>query len=123
LSVNIGKKDDQLLADTYQVNFNYHQSILSPDYFSIDLNAEDGPLSTQNYRIQIEATPLKDGKIFIHFSYAYAFGLTGRLAMQGCLATIARDKVGFTVAQQANGKNAYIKAYVAWWNAIPCATT
>ncbi|MBZ0095339.1 MAG: hypothetical protein K8H75_08240 [Sulfuricella sp.] len=76
----------------------------------MELNAENGPLSTHDYRIRIEATPLKDGRTFLHFTYAYAFGLTGRLAMQGYLATIGRDKVGFTVTgKQPNGQPTYIQ--------------
>ena len=110
LSVNLGRKYDQPLADAYHVEFNYHGVITTPDYFAVELNAKDGPLSTHDYRIRIEATPLKDGRTFLHFTYAYAFGLAGRLAMQGYLATIGRDKVGFTVTgKQSNGQPAYIQ--------------
>lgn len=97
LSVNLGKKYDQALADAYRVDFNYRGMIATPDYFAVELNAANGPLSTHDYRIWIEATPLKDGRTFLHFSYAYGFGLSGRLAMKGYLATIGRDKVGFTL--------------------------
>jgi hypothetical protein len=97
LSVRLGRKYDQTLADTYRTEFNYRGIIATPDYFAVELNAENGPLGTHDYHIWIEATPVKDGRTFLHFTYAYAFGLTGRLAMQGYLATIGRDKVGFTV--------------------------
>ena len=84
--------------------------VTTPDYFVLELNAENGPLSTHDYRIRVEATPLKDGRTFLHFTYAYAFGLPGRLAMQGYLATIGRAKVGFTVTgQQPNGQPSYIQ--------------
>lgn len=110
LTVNLGRKYDQPLADAYRVEFNYRGVITTADYFAVELNAKDGPLSTHDYRIQIEATPLKDGRTFLHFTYTYAFGLTGRLAMQGYLATIGRDKVGFTVtSKQPNGQPIYIQ--------------
>ncbi|HSH54989.1 MAG TPA: hypothetical protein VK967_08185, partial [Methylotenera sp.] len=87
LTVNIGKKYDQPLADAHRVEFNYHEIITTSDYFAIELKAENGPLSTRDYRIWIEATPIKGGRTFLHFTYAYAFGLPGKLAMQGYLAT------------------------------------
>ena len=110
LAVNLGRKYDQPLADAYRLEFNYRGVIATPDYFAVELNAGNGPLSTHDYRIWIEATPLKDGQTFLHFTYAYAFGFTGRLAMQGYLATIGRDKAGFTVTgKQPNGQPDYIQ--------------
>jgi hypothetical protein len=110
LSVALGKKYDQPLEDAYRVEFNYRGMITTPDYFSVQLNALTGPLSTHDYRIAIEATPIKDGRTFLHFTYAYGFGLSGRLALQGYLATIGRDKVGFSISgKQADGQPTYIK--------------
>lgn len=110
LTVNLGRKYDQPLADAYRAEFNYRGVIATPDYFAVELNAAHGPLSTHDYRIRIEATPLEDGRSFLHFTYAYAFGLTGRLAMQGYLATIGRDKVGFTVTgRQPDGQPTHIQ--------------
>ena len=109
LSVALGKKYDQPLADAYRVEFNFREVITTPNYFALELNAENGPLSTHDYRIWIEATPLKGGRTFLHFTYAYGFGLTGSLAMQGYLATIGRDKVGFTATGKLpDGQPTYI---------------
>ncbi len=110
LTMNLGRNYTQPLADTYRVEFNYHGVITTPDYFAVELNAKDGPMNTHDYHIWIEATSLKNGRTFLHFTYAYAFGLTGRLAMQGYLATIGRNKVGFTVTgKQPNGQSIYIQ--------------
>jgi hypothetical protein len=110
LAVNLGKKDEQPLADAYRAEFNYREVITTPDYFALALNAENGPLGTHDYRIWIEATPVEDGRTFLHFTYAYAFGLAERLAMQGYLTTIGRNKVGFTVTgKQPNGQPNYIQ--------------
>ena len=110
LNVNLGKKYDQPLEDTSRVAFNYHEMMASADYFAIQLNAEKGPLGTSDYRIWIESIPLKGGQTFLHFTYTYSFGLSGRLAMKSYLATIGRDKVGFTTTdKQTNGQPDYIQ--------------
>ena len=96
LLVNLGKKFDQPLADAYRVEFNYQPLKNATDYFGVALNAKDGPLGTHDYQIWIEATPIDSGHTFLHFTYAYSFGLSGRIAMKGYLATAGRDKVGFT---------------------------
>ena len=110
LTVNLGKKDAQPLSDAYRVDFNYQEIITTPDYFALELNAENGPLNTRDYRIWVEATPINGGRTFLHFTYAYAFGLAGRLAMQAYLSTAGSDKVGFTITGKlANGSPSYIK--------------
>lgn len=110
LTVNLSNKYDQPLADTYRAEFNYRGVVTAPDYFAVELDAETGPLGTHDYRIWFEATPLQDGRTFLHFTYAYGFGIIGRLTMQGYLATIGRHKVGFTVTgKQPNGQPTYIQ--------------
>ncbi|MES2579290.1 MAG: hypothetical protein V4552_01990 [Pseudomonadota bacterium] len=110
LNVNLGKKYDQPLEDTSRVQFNYREIMSSADYFAIQLNAEKGPLGTSNYRIWIESIPLKDGQTFLHFTYTYSFGLSGRIAMKTYLATIGRDKVGFTTTDKhTNAQPDYIQ--------------
>jgi hypothetical protein len=110
LNVNLGKKNEQPLPLTYGVAFSYREVMKTSDYFAVELKAANGPLSTHDYRIWIEATPIKDGRTFLHFTYAYAFGLAGRLAMQSYLATGGRNKVGFTISSKLpNDKPGYIQ--------------
>ncbi len=110
LNVNLGRKYYQALEDAYRLEFNYRGVSTMPDYFALELNADSGPLSTHDYRIWIEATSLKDGRSFLHITYAYAFGLAGRLAMKGYLATLGRGKVGFTITgKESNGQPSYIQ--------------
>ncbi len=97
LTVFLGKKDQQALTDAYKVIFNYKNTSVNADYFAVALSADQGPLGTYDYKIAIEATPLKDGSTFLHFTYAYRFGLAGRLGIKGYLATAGKDKIGFTV--------------------------
>ncbi len=109
VKVNIGRKYDQPLDESYQVEFSYGVATRTPNYLQVRLHADEGPLSTHDYRIMLEAAPLEGGQTFIHLSYSYAYGLAGRLAMQVYLATLGRGKVGFTVTgKQSDGQPVYI---------------
>ena len=109
LNVSIGKKFDQPLDEAYPMVFAYRLSAQAPDYLQIRLNADEGPLSTRNYRIVLEAVPLETGQTFIHLSYSYAYGVAGLIAMEVYLGTVGKDKVGFTVAgTQHDGRPRYI---------------
>ena len=110
LTLNVGKKYFQPLTDTYRVEFKYQDIITTPNYFLAEFDAKEGPLGTSDYRILIEATPLKDGHTFLHFTYAYSFGMTGRFAMQTYLATVGRSKIGFTITgKHGDGQPIYIQ--------------
>ena len=105
LNINLGKKYDQPLLETYRAKFNYASISNAANYFSVELKAADGPLGTKDYRIWVEATPISQTQTFLHFTYTYSFGVTGRLAMKSYLATIGKDKMGFSMAPtQSNGE-------------------
>ena len=109
LNVSIGKKHDQPLDETYRMTLAYRVAAQTPDYLQVRLNADEGPLSTRNYRIVLEAVPLENGQTFIHLSYSYGYGLVGRLAMQAYLGTSGSDKVGFTVVgKQSDGQPLHV---------------
>ncbi len=96
LSVLLGHKYDQPLADAFHVEFAYVLAASAPDYLEVHLDARRGPLGTQDYRIAFEAVALEVGRAFLHLRYSYDYGLEGRVAMSAYLATAGRDKVGFT---------------------------
>ena len=96
LKMRIGKKTEQELQDAFALEFVYELAAASPGYLSVQLNAPEGPLGTTNYRIELQAVPLGEGKTFMHLRYSYGYGMAGKLAMQGYLATIGRGKIGFT---------------------------
>jgi len=109
LAVAVGRKYDQPLADAYHLNFDYRVAASAPDFLKVVLNAKDGPFGTHDYRIVVEATPLDPRHAFLHMSYAYGYGFAARMALQGYLATIGRDKVGFTVVgRQRDGQPVYV---------------
>jgi hypothetical protein len=109
LHVHIGKKYDQLKDDAYLLSFAYHLTARSANYLQVKLSAPDGPLSTRDYRIDLEATPADDGGTYIRLSYSYGFGIMSKLAMQAYLASVGRNKVGFTVTgKESDGSPRYI---------------
>lgn len=97
LHVNIGKKFDQPVEEAYRLDFEYRVAARSADYLQVKLNANEGPFSTRDYRIVLEATPAEGGQTFIRLSYSYSYGMVGQLAMRTYLNTVGRSKVGFTV--------------------------
>ncbi|MDB5827500.1 MAG: hypothetical protein JWQ73_1720 [Variovorax sp.] len=105
LNVAVGRKFDQPVADASQVNFVYTLKAATGDYLDVNLNAASGPMSTRDYRIVLEATPIDASTTFIHLGYSYGYGTAARIAMQAYLGTIGSDKVGFT-ATGKGGKGA-----------------
>ena len=109
LVVRIGKKDYQPLIQAQRFEFAYSVATTTPEYFDVGLSAETGPLGTSDYRIRLEAVSLQGGKTFLHITYSYAYNFAGKLAMQAYLATLARDKVGFSsTGKQSDGQPDYI---------------
>ena len=101
LSVSIGKKHDQPIEDAYRVDFVFNAAQSTPGYLDVRLHADKGPLGTKDYRIAFEATSVADGKTFLHLTYSYGYSFASRVAMQGYLATVGSNKVGFTKAPAA----------------------
>lgn len=97
LHVNIGKKHDQPLSESYRVDFAWRVVAAGADYLQVRLDAPHGPAGTRDFRIVFEAAPADGGRTSIHLSYSYSYGLSGRLAMEAYLATVGRNKVGFTL--------------------------
>ena len=102
LGLNVGRKFDQPLDETYRYEFAYRIAELDPGYLRIELRAPQGSLGTRDYRITLETALLDARRSFLRLSYSYSYGMTARIALQGYLKTIGRDKRGFTIV----GRNA-----------------
>jgi hypothetical protein len=96
LAVRIGRKHDQPVEEAYRLDLGFQRSASGPDYLETRLSAGQGPFGTRDYRIVAEAIPLDSGHTFMHLSYAYGYGGTGKFAMQAYLATAGANKAGFT---------------------------
>ena len=109
LAVSIGRKTPQSLKEAYPIEFSYRVAAATAKYLDIQLDAQEGPLSTRNYRIQLQAVPVGNGQTFLHLTYSYDYGLAGRLAMKTYLATLGSGKVGFTqTGRQSSGQPEHI---------------
>ncbi|MES2530309.1 MAG: hypothetical protein V4636_04685 [Pseudomonadota bacterium] len=109
LAVAVGRKFDQPVADAQRIDFAFHAGTAAANYLDVRLDADQGPLSTRNYRIVLEGVPIDGGRTFIHLGYSYAYGTAARLAMKGYLATLGSDKVGFTTTSKSDdGKPGYV---------------
>jgi hypothetical protein len=108
IALRVGRKFDQPIEDAYELEFKYKVTANTPDYLQVQLTADEGPLSTKDYRIQVEAVPVEDKKTVIHMSYSYGYGFAARMAMQTYLLTLGRDKVGFSIIDQKDGKPVYM---------------
>jgi hypothetical protein len=103
VTVNAGAKHEQDLKDSYRINFSYRVVATTPEYFQVQLKAAEGPLSTHDYRIALEAVSIDAGHTFLHLTYSYSYGLAGRIALKTYLGTVGNDKVGFTVVGKKPG--------------------
>lgn len=98
LDVRVGKKTEQSLPSATKLQFAWQPAELKAGYFAVSMAAPDGPYDTRDYTLQAEAVPLEGGRTFLHMGYAFGFSGTGTLAMKLYLATVGRDKVGFSTA-------------------------
>lgn len=109
IDLAVARTWDQPLDAAHRIEFHYKTVAATPDYLNVQLSAEAGPMGTKNYRLMLEAVPLDAKRTFIHMSYAYGYGFAARMAMAGYLATLGRNKVGFTITgQSGDGKPVYM---------------
>lgn len=106
LSVKVGKKTPQPIEETHPIEFSYHVAAATPGFLAIRLDAPQGPMGTRDYRIRLHALPVDNGQTFLHLTYAYEYGVAGRIAMQAYLASVGRNKVGFTPTGAQSGGEA-----------------
>ena len=107
INLSVGRKFDQPIEDAYHLDFAYRVVAATNDYLQVLLTADEGPMSTKNYRIQVEAVPVDAKRSVVHMSYAYGYGFAARMAMQTYLATLGSAKVGFTILDRKDGKPVY----------------
>jgi hypothetical protein len=108
LTVGLAPKHEQLLSSVNWVRFAYQLAAASDEYLQIVLRAPSGPFGTSDYRMSIELVPF-EGRSLLHLSYGYSYGVTANMAMQTYLATLGRNKVGFTVVGKTDdGQPIYV---------------
>jgi hypothetical protein len=96
LQMRVGSKNSDTAEQAHPIAFSFGVAASTPEYFAVRLTAPTGPVGTRDYRIIVEATPLDEGKTFLHLTYSYAYGGLGKIAMQAYLSSSGADKIGFT---------------------------
>ncbi len=97
LNTKIGKKQEQPLEEAYDMDFSYrNDGVPGNGYMRIELKSAAGPFSTKDYLIMIRVVGVDANRSFLHLSYSLGYGFAARTAIKVYLATIGRDKVGFT---------------------------
>lgn len=103
LNMLIGKKTTQALDAAHKMDFNFSLLKSNASYLAAQLDADTGPMGTKDYQVLLEAIPVNSKQTFLHFSYAYAYGFTGNVAIQTYLATAGRNKIGFSPSEDGSG--------------------
>ena len=101
LDVGLGRKFEEPLTDLNWLHFSYRVLRSDDNYLQLVLDAPAGPMGTRDYRLVFEATPSADQRTLVHLGFGYGHGMAARLAMQAYLATLGRDKVGFSSTEPA----------------------
>lgn len=93
----VGHKEYETPDQAFALQYRFRVMKSSSEELTVTLSAPKGPLGTRNYRMELEAIPLDASRSFLHFSYAYNYNWLSRTALDVYLATLGRDKVGFTI--------------------------
>ena len=100
LEVRVGRKHPQAVQSASLLGFAWHPPQARPDYLFVQMDSPQGPYDTRDYQLMVEAVPLEGNRTFLHMGYGLSYGGSSRVAMQLYLATMGRDKVGFTKVRQ-----------------------
>jgi hypothetical protein len=110
LTMYVGRKYSTPLDETFKLSFRYRVAARTPNYVHVMLTADQGPFGTSDYLLHFELTPLDDQHSFLHLTYDYSFGTGARMVMETYLATIGRNKVGFSSqGLDDSGKPVFVK--------------
>ena len=68
-------------------------------------------MGTSQYAIVVESVGVSVNTSFVHLRYSYSINLIGRLAVNSYLATVGKDKVGFSKMEGPGeiAKRAYVQ--------------
>lgn len=109
LSLFVGRKHYQTPGEAFQVEGDFRVRATRDDYLRVQLRADEGPLGTENYDISVQATPMGEDTL-VQLSWGYEDSWRSRMATSTYLATLGRDKVGFTiVGQDTAGRPQYVQ--------------
>ena len=110
ITLFVGRNHYQPIKDAHVMHYDVTVNERTENYMKATLSSESGPFGTSEYLLEFEVIPLADNTSFMHFKYSYRYGLLAKVALGGYLATLGRNKVGFTVDKYDENNNPiYVK--------------
>jgi hypothetical protein len=112
MSLYMGRKFYEAPDDAFELKYQF-KSIRSDNYFSAIATADDGPLNTSNYRLELEFISV-DNKTFGRIFVSNKLSWLSKKGMEVYLATLGKDKQGIKVVQHDKmGNPVYSRGSVA----------
>lgn len=96
LEVRLARRFDQMPQEGIAAQFAFHRQASDAHYSAVRLEADEGPIGTSDYRIEVEALALDPERSVVRMAYSYRYGLMASLASKAYLAGKGGGKVGFT---------------------------
>lgn len=110
LVLTAGPRQGVTGGSVYTMNYSMRVEASTVDYLRVALTTASGPLSTSDYRIVFEVSPLDGQRSFLHFGYGYSYGTLAKMALGIYLSTAGRNKIGFTVlGTNKDGKPQFVQ--------------
>ncbi len=107
LTLYAGRKFYEAPESAYPLKYGYHVLAQDEHYLKVVLSADHGPFGTRDYRIVVEAIPMRQATFLLIHS-AYTASWQSRLGTKTYLATLGQGKVGFSVeSMSAEGSPVY----------------
>ncbi len=108
LSIYAGRKFYQPPADATRMDYRFRVVERDRRRLVVLLTAEKGELSTRDHRFRLEAERMNEKDVLLHFSLSYRQSLASRMATRAYLATLGRNKVGFSHPAEGAAGDDYV---------------
>ena len=99
LTIYSGRKIYESPDDSYQMTYQFEVIRRDDSQFSLRLHADDGPMSTSDYLIELNALAVPEGTL-LHIHSSYRPSWLSTMLTGTYLSTVGRNKVGFSQVEQ-----------------------
>ncbi|MEZ4599234.1 MAG: hypothetical protein R2940_05550 [Syntrophotaleaceae bacterium] len=108
LTFYVGRKYYEAPGEAYELKYDFLLRENRKDFFHVALVAPEGPFGTSDYRLEVKAIPVAQGS-FLSVRTSHRSSFASRMATRSYLATLGRDKIGFTRVGGDKDNPEYIK--------------
>lgn len=107
LTLYSGRKYYESPEDSFKMAYRFEILRQDDAQLSLRLSADQGPAGTHDYRIELDALQVEEGTL-LHIQSSYKPSMLSSLLTSTYLATLGRDKVGFSHIEQ-NGETQLVQ--------------